>query len=276
MFIPEPAPWPEQVKLPAPLVRHGTAEEKRLGPAALITLFCRRPAGLRRCWDMSGPCCAFAAPGQGRARQGHRRQAKVPTILAWIAAVISFFLILGFGGKFLPPFAAMLAAPGLATGGQLLTGQNAPPPPGLIPASLPRCGQPMDMVADSEDDKFLTTEEAAEEKAGGMDYEFWRCPNAAPTRRWPSNWARPPNARNASAAPSPPAPPPWWRQPRSRAARLVSRKPASIPSAATARPGSTIRRVYPPRHHPHRGLRALPRARSAAAAPAAAGPAKHW
>jgi len=32
------------------------------------------------------------------------------------------------------------------------------------------------MVDDSRDDQSLSVEEQAEEKAGGMDYEFWHCP----------------------------------------------------------------------------------------------------
>ncbi|MCX6555714.1 MAG: hypothetical protein NTZ12_11995, partial [Candidatus Aminicenantes bacterium] len=102
--------------------------------------------------------------------------AKMPTIIAWIAALVFFLLILGFGKKFLPPFAAMLAAPGLATAGQLLV--SAFLKHRLASYRLPcrSCGQPMEMIDDSQDEKFLTVEQAAEEKAGGMDYEFWHCP----------------------------------------------------------------------------------------------------
>jgi len=39
-----------------------------------------------------------------------------------------------------------------------------------------KCGAAMDKVEDGEDEKSLTEEQAAEEKAGGMDYEFWHCP----------------------------------------------------------------------------------------------------
>ena len=102
--------------------------------------------------------------------------AKVPTILAWIAAAISFFFILGFGGSFLPPFVAMLAAPGLATAVQLLASRLLKRSLASYRLPCAACSAAMDMIDDSRDEQFLTAEEAAEEKAGGMDYEFWRCP----------------------------------------------------------------------------------------------------
>ncbi len=102
--------------------------------------------------------------------------AKVPTILAWIAAAISFFFILGFGGSFLPPFVAMLAAPGLATAVQLLASRLLKRSLASYRLPCAACSAAMDMIDDSRDEQFLTPEEIAEEKAGGMDYEFWRCP----------------------------------------------------------------------------------------------------
>jgi uncharacterized protein len=182
MYIPEPASWPEQVKLPAPLVRTEPQKKKSWDPLLSSLYFA---AGL----------LAFAAIGiawtlmRFRSARGMAARskviggAKVPTILAWIAAVISFFFILGFGGKFFPPFAAMLAAPGLATAGQLLTSSFLKRRLASYRLPCRACGEPMNMVDDSQDDQLLTTEEAAEEKAGGMDYEFWRCPKCGADER---------------------------------------------------------------------------------------------
>ena len=151
-------------------------KEKRLGPAALFPLFRRRPAGLRRPGARLDPAALQQGPGQGRPRQGHRRR-QVPTILAWIAAVISFLPDPRLRRRVPAAVRRHAGRPGLATAGQLLTGQNLLKRR-LASYRLPcaQCGAAMDMVADSQDDKFLTAEEAAEEKAGGMDYEFWRCP----------------------------------------------------------------------------------------------------
>jgi len=38
------------------------------------------------------------------------------------------------------------------------------------------CGSPMDLVPEDADDALLAVEEASEERAGGMDYELWLCP----------------------------------------------------------------------------------------------------
>jgi len=175
LSIPEPNPWPEQIKPPAPLVRTEPQKKKGWDPLLASLYF---GVGLLA---LSALGLAWTLLRFGRARGKAARAkviggAKVPTILAWIAAVISFFFILGFGGKFFPPFAAMLAAPGLATAGQLLT--SAFLKRRLASYHLPcsACATAMDMVDDSQDDQFLSAEEAAEEKAGGMDYEFWRCP----------------------------------------------------------------------------------------------------
>ncbi|MCX6557382.1 MAG: TPM domain-containing protein [Candidatus Aminicenantes bacterium] len=175
MFVSEPASWPEQVKLPVPLLRSEEKKKKSWDPLLASLYF---GIGLLA---LSALLLAWTVLRFDRSR-GMAARAKViggaiaPTIIAWTGGLISFFLILGFGGKFLQPFLAMLAAPGLATGGQLLLSSFLKRRLASYRLPCPSCGQPMEMVPDSEDEKFLSTEEAAEEKAGGMDYEFWHCP----------------------------------------------------------------------------------------------------
>jgi uncharacterized protein len=100
----------------------------------------------------------------------------VPTILVWIAGGIGFFLVLGFGKSFFPPLVAMLGAPGLATAAQLLTSRILKRRLASYRLPCSQCGAAMEMIDDSRDDQNLSVEEQAEEKAGGMDYEFWQCP----------------------------------------------------------------------------------------------------
>lgn len=45
------------------------------------------------------------------------------------------------------------------------------------------CSKPMRLIAEDEDDKLLSQEEIAEEKAEGMDYEFWVCDSCKKTER---------------------------------------------------------------------------------------------
>ncbi|MDD8013176.1 MAG: TPM domain-containing protein [Acidobacteriota bacterium] len=174
-FIAEPTAWPAEAVPPKPLARAAAKKKKGWDPLLSSLYF---GAGL----------LGFAALGLGwtllrfdKARGKAARSkaiggAKVPTILAWIAAVISFFFILGFGGRFLPPFVAMLAAPGLATASQVLTSRFLRRRLASYRLPCRKCGAAMEMVDDSLDEKFLSAEQAAEEKAGGMDYEFWHCP----------------------------------------------------------------------------------------------------
>lgn len=46
------------------------------------------------------------------------------------------------------------------------------------------CGAAMDLVPEDQDDARLTVEEAAEELAGGMDYELWTCPKCNAAERF--------------------------------------------------------------------------------------------
>jgi uncharacterized protein len=174
MYIAEPMTWPAEPVPPTPLARPVLKKKKAWDPVLSSIYFAAGLLGftaLGLAWTLLRFSRARGKASRAKAIGG----AKVPTILAWIAALISFFFILGFGGEFLPPFAAMLAAPGLATAGQLLASRLLKRR--LADYHLPcrACGRPMDMVDDSRDDQFLTSEDAAEEKAGGMDYEFWRC-----------------------------------------------------------------------------------------------------
>jgi uncharacterized protein len=178
----EPNPWPEQIKPPAPPARTESKKNKSWDPLRSSLYF---GIGLLA---ISALLLAGTGLRFGRAR-GMAARAKVigwaiaPTIFAWTAGAISFFLILGFGGNFLVPFVAMLAAPGLVTAGQMLTSRLLKRRLASYRLPCQKCGQPMDMTADSEDEKFLSVEEAAEEKAGGMDYEFWQCPKCNASER---------------------------------------------------------------------------------------------
>jgi uncharacterized protein len=182
MFIAEPASWPEQVKLPAPLARPEPPKKKGWDPLHSSLLFAAgllAAALLGTFWTL----LRFRAARGMAARAKVISQVKAATIFVWIVAAVSLFLIFAFSGKFLTPLVAMLAAPTLATGFQLLTGSILRRRLAAYRLACRACGQPMDIVADSDDEKFLNAEEAAEEKAGGMDYEFWQCPQCGASER---------------------------------------------------------------------------------------------
>jgi len=182
MFIPEPTPWPEQIAIPQVKIFSKPEARGSWDPLRASLLFAAgllAAAVLGTFWTL----LRFRSARGMAARAKVIGQAKVTTILIWIAAAISFFLIFGFGGKFLPPLVFMLATPALATGSQLLTARIFRRRLAVYRLSCRECGQPMDMVADSDDEKFLSAEEATEEKAGGMDYEFWQCPKCGAAER---------------------------------------------------------------------------------------------
>jgi len=173
--IAEPTAWPDQVMPPAPLARP-QPKKKRLWDPVISSLYLA--AGL----------LALAALGlawtwrrfnkaRGKAARAKAIGAGItPTILVWSVGLIGFFLVLGLGKSFFPPLAALLGAPGLATAAQLLSGKWLRKRLATYRLPCAKCGAAMDMVDDSRDDQNLSVEEAAEEKAGGMDYEFWHCP----------------------------------------------------------------------------------------------------
>ena len=175
MVIAEPTAWPAEAVPPAPLASPGVKKKKTWDPLQASLFFAAgllalAALGLAWTWRRfnraRGKAARAKAIGSGVA----------PTILVWFAAVIGFFLILGFGGQFLPPLIAMLATPGLATATQLFSGRQLKKRLETYRLPCAKCEAPMEMIDDSRDDHNLSVEEQAEEKAGGMDYEFWQCP----------------------------------------------------------------------------------------------------
>ena len=49
--------------------------------------------------------------------------------------------------------------------------------------ACPKCGKPMRILSEKDDDAKLSQAEIAEEKAGGMDYEFWECASCGASER---------------------------------------------------------------------------------------------
>jgi uncharacterized protein len=175
LAVAEPSPWPDQVAPPAPLARPLPKKKPGWDPllasiylaAGLLAL-----AALGIGWTL----LRFSKARGKAARAKAIGNGIVPTILVWSAGVIGFFFVLGFGKSFFPPLAAMLGAPGLATITQLFTGRLLKKRLAAYRLPCPKCEASMEMIDDSRDDQSLSAEEQAEEKAGGMDYEFWHCP----------------------------------------------------------------------------------------------------
>jgi uncharacterized protein len=174
LAVEEPLPWPGQVAPPVPAAK-APAKKEGWDPLLSSLYF----AGGIVAFALLASLWTLLRFRRARGRAARARIAgKMPAsvVLSWIAAVISFVVIANLGGKFLPPFLAMLAAPSLATVGRLFAGRLLKRRLASYRLPCPQCGQGMEMVDDSRDDQNLSVEEQAEEKAGGMDYEFWQCP----------------------------------------------------------------------------------------------------
>lgn len=175
LAIAEPPAWPAEAELPKPREVPPPKQKAKWDPWRSSLYF----GGGILAFALLAIALTVARFNKARGRAARARIAggtPASVILAWIGGVISFFLVLGFGKNFLTPFVSMLAAPGLATFGRLFTGKVLKRKLDSYHLPCVKCGAAMDMASDSEDDVMLSTEEAAEEKAGGMDYEFWRCP----------------------------------------------------------------------------------------------------
>jgi uncharacterized membrane protein YgcG len=181
LFVAEPTTWPAEAPsagtfraaLPAP-PPPVQKKEARWDPllsalyfgAGLLVL-----AGLGLGWTLGR-----YGRARGRAARHKAAGGAGPIAVAWTAAVAGFVLLLVKSGGLLASIASMTVVPGLATAGQLLLARSLRRRLSSYRLPCPACGQPMEMASESEEDGRLSTEEVAEEKAGGMDYEFWHCP----------------------------------------------------------------------------------------------------
>ena len=182
LHVAEPSPWPEQVAPPAPLASPLAEKGKKpWEPVPYSLYFALGILALA----LLGIAWTLGRYGKARGRAARYKAAggAAPIAVAWIAALAGFVLLLVKSGGLLPSLAAMLAAPGLATAGQLLTARFLKRRLASYRLPCAKCGAAMGMVDDSQDDRLLSGEEAAEEKAGGMDYEFWRCPQCGAEER---------------------------------------------------------------------------------------------
>jgi len=173
----DPAGWPAQPELPAaaaPQTEGEAAPAARGSSNGPLIL-----AGLAALWGLLGNGLVFRryARSRGRAtRAASLKKANGVTGLMWTGAGAGAVGLLashtGFGATLLS-----LLSPAALTLGQgyfrqalrrRLDGYRLP---------CARCGAGMDLTPEDRDDELLTVEEAAEERAGGMDYEVWTCPS---------------------------------------------------------------------------------------------------
>jgi uncharacterized protein len=177
LAVPDPESWPAETPLPAPLAQPLKKKKPAWDPLRSSLHFAAGLLGLAAL----GIARTLRRYGRARGRAARYQAAGVagPVAIAWTAAVAGFVLLLVKSGGFLASFASMTVVPGLVTAGQLRLARSLRRRLSSYHLSCGQCGADMDLVPEEQDDALLAEEEAAEEKAGGMDYEFWRCPKCS-------------------------------------------------------------------------------------------------
>jgi uncharacterized membrane protein YgcG len=179
----DPVVWPAQVDLPKAepekSVRARTAREGNNLGAVIY-------AGAFLVWGILSMLAVFVRFRKQRALAARKKAVGSGLtgsyVFLWIFAFAGFIFLLAGGALFWPVLMAVLAPVAVTVGQAKLAGGLRR---GLKDYHLAcaKCGHPMDLTPEDTDDAFLTVEEAAEEKAGGMDYEIWSCPSCGASER---------------------------------------------------------------------------------------------
>lgn len=170
----DPAVWPAPTIIP----ERKTAESEKARPAGRTSgtgpiIF----AVLAAVWGwlgMAGVNRRFQHQRAKAARAKAISGANGVVGLLWTGAVGGIIALAATGSAFVPTILALLSPLGVTVGQGLFrkTLRRS-----LDSYKLPcrQCGTPMELTPEDQDDAQLSVEEAAEEKAGGMDYEIWTC-----------------------------------------------------------------------------------------------------
>jgi uncharacterized protein len=183
----EPSVWPEQPRpVPAESEHQGSgsgpdAKKGRRASSLSSLILAAVVLGLTGLWIVA----ALGRFGRARSKADRVKAAGAGIgfiILVWSAASVAMIMLLAKGSPALAvlPFALSPVAANVLWS---LTrrGMKSRAAHYRLPCSS--CGSLMDLVPEDQDDAQLSTEEAAEEKAGGMDYELWGCPQCG-AKEW--------------------------------------------------------------------------------------------
>ncbi|MCX6559998.1 MAG: TPM domain-containing protein [Candidatus Aminicenantes bacterium] len=172
----DPAAWPTQpVFVPeTPEASGGRAKPAaaRSGTGPLIL------AGLAVLWGLLGAGIVFGKYNRTRGKAARGKAisgANGVTALLWTGAVGGFVALAATHSGVWSSLLSMLSPTGVTVGlGAFRRSLRRRLESYHLPCA--KCGAPMDLTPEDKDDALLSVEEAAEEKAGGMDYEIWTCP----------------------------------------------------------------------------------------------------
>ena len=175
----DPAAWPAQPPPPQPAaadIRAPSPAGKKVKPDPLPSALIGAAAVLLFMILGGVRVARRVAAKRGKAaKMKAARGADNVSALAWTGSAAAGLVLAVVNKSFLPYLAAFGLAPAVGSfiQGRALQGLRRKIAGHREPCS--KCGRPMDLLDEQADDAFLSAEEAAEEKAGGMDYEVWQC-----------------------------------------------------------------------------------------------------
>ncbi len=171
----DPAAWPDQVTPPAPVETAVVSRPEPTPSGMPLVFYLLGVAGLL-IFSFGLQALRIGLPKAKAAKQRALGGGAVFPSVLWSSGLIGIIVIGGLLNQFLLPVVAFAGASGLATYLHVLLRKRFRRYIASYRLDCPQCKKPAQLVSESADDQFLTAEEIAEEKAGGMDYEFWDCP----------------------------------------------------------------------------------------------------
>jgi uncharacterized protein len=180
----DPSTWPAQPAFAAPANPAAAGEEseptvKRSGSGPLIL------AGLAALWGLFGTGMVYRRFSRTRGKAVRAKaidRTNGVTALLWTGAGVGFVALAathsGLGASVLS-----LLSPTAVTIGQGFFRRTMRRRLESYRLPCSKCGAGMDLTPEDQDDALLSVEEAAEERAGGMNYEIWTCPSCTAQER---------------------------------------------------------------------------------------------
>jgi len=173
----DPAAWPAQPIMALPEAKDTESEAetavKKSAAGPLIL------AGLAALWGVLGMWSVYGKYRKTRGKAPRARAisgANGVTALLWTGSAAGAAGLAAARSPFGATILSLLSPTGITIGlGAFRRMLRRRLETYRLPCS--QCGAAMDLTPEDQDDALLAVEEAAEEKAGGMDYEVWTCPS---------------------------------------------------------------------------------------------------
>ncbi len=179
----EPAQWPEQVAPPKPAA---SGEEVPAAQARSLVRWLTAYFIFMLAATSVSIVFTYARVRSKRARAARREALGsgvfLPIIL-WFVGGVSIYVIGAISKGVLLPIVVFLATSIGFTSAYFAFRKSMKKRIERYALPCPSCGRPMQLVDDITDNRYLEEEEVAEERAGGMEYEFWLCEPCDKTER---------------------------------------------------------------------------------------------